>query len=101
MSWETRRNQRHYYYFKRRRNGQVISEYKGAGSEATACLEAVVRRRSALERERSERQLMLALDAEVLEFTQVVKSLVGATLMAVGYHQHKREWRLQRDAADN
>lgn len=101
MAWETRRNQRHYYYFKRRWNGQVISEYKGAGSEATACLEAVVRRRSTLERERSERQLMLALDAEVLEFTQVVRSLVAATLMAAGYHRHKREWRLQRDAADD
>jgi type II secretory pathway component PulF len=100
MAWETRRKRR-YYYHKRRRNGRIISKYIGAGAEAVAYMAAVKERRVAAERAQQEQQALRMLDNEIAEFTRQVHALAAAALLTAGYHRHKREWRLQREAADD
>ncbi len=100
MAWETRRKQR-YYYQKRRLNGRVISKYIGAGAEASAREEMTAQRKLAAESELRERLAFRALEGELANFTQQVHTLAAAALLTAGYHRHKREWRLEREAATN
>lgn len=100
MAWETRRKQR-YYYQKRRLNGRVVSKYIGAGAEALTREEMAAQRKLATESELQDRLAFRALEGELADFTQQVQALAAAALLTAGYHRHKREWRLQREAADD
>ena len=39
-----------------------------------------------------------ALDASLDELAALADTLAAATLVAAGYHQHKRQWRRRRNA---
>ncbi len=99
MGWEDR-NGRSYYYRKERDGSRVKSIYVGRGETAglIAQLEALQsdereekRTLARLERERVEEQ-----DAELDALGEIIRDLAAASLIAHGYHQHKREWRRRR-----
>jgi hypothetical protein len=100
--WERRERGGAYYTRSRREDGRVIREYVGGGA-----LGAHAARKDALERQRREKQmarwreLQGELDAgevPVNELSGFLDVLVRATLLAAGYHQHKRgEWRKRRE----
>jgi hypothetical protein len=97
MAWE-RRSGRTYYYRKRRLGDQVISEYVGAGqlAETAAALDTLEQ-----ELRRAERagwETRLALDARIDEVCDLLSTLAYAALLAAGYHQHRGQWRVKRDA---
>jgi len=102
MAWEERRYGR-YYYHKTRVEGQVVSQYLGAGpvAEALAALhqaervERTVRREEEREKRRRAEELDNALDAAA----RLTMTLTTAALLAVGCHTHKGQWRRQRHAA--
>jgi hypothetical protein len=96
MGWETRSNRR-YYYIKRRRYGRVVSDYIGSGAlaEALASLNELEQKERALERRRwqAERQAELKSDRQLRQIAGLVRDLQAATLVAHGYHTHRRQWR--------
>ena len=100
MGWE-RRNGRDYYYTKERNGAQVKSVYYGRGTFASysAQFDAVKRldaRREA-QAELAERARLTQLDAEIDAFAQLVKQITSASLVALGFHTHKRQWRRRRE----
>lgn len=72
----------------------MIREYVGTGplAELAARTDAEEKRRREEEAaaERSERERLDALEEPVEEFFESVEVLVGAALLASGYHKHKR-----------
>lgn len=100
MGWETYGGKQ-YYYRKRREGNRVISEYVGRGelAEAIAALDALDKRRQALEREawKETKRHQRELDAMIDEIGGYVRAMVKAELIAAGYHTHKRQWRKQSD----
>ena len=99
--WERRARGGLYYTRSRKVNGRVIREYVGAGvlGEIAAQMDAQ-ERRSREEEEaswREEREQLEALDSLTAELYEAAEILAKATLLASGYHQHKRgEWRKRR-----
>ena len=97
MAWETR-GKRDYLYRKKRVNGRVKSEYIGTGfqAELIARMEAIEAQQAELVRdaERSERHQQDAIDTAIKQHGGKLRRLVNAVLVAAGYHQHKRRWRL-------
>jgi hypothetical protein len=89
-----------YYYRKRREGDRVVSEYVGGG--AIASLSEYQDRRERAEREaadlrqRAARMSLARIDQQLDEFGEMVDLLVKAELLAMGYHQHKRQWRRRR-----
>jgi len=100
MSLEQRGNNR-YYYRKVRRGRRVVSEYIGKGEFGALLWQAdkVIHQQQAAKRKAwaKERQRIEAADALVDELASVLHDLMVATLVANGYHQHKRQWRKRRD----
>ena len=99
MSWEER-GRRLYYYRSRRVNGRVVKEYVGAGpyAELQAHIEEANRRseRARREAEKAEHERSEELDAKIDAACEAIGLVARAALVAAGYHQHKREWRLRR-----
>jgi hypothetical protein len=94
MAW----NRLGYYRRSNRVNGEVVTEYVGAGlhGERAAQLDDAERDCVALRQaaERIEREKHAALDAPLEELDELVDQLVHAALLADGYHRHDRgEWR--------
>ena len=96
MGW--RDNQ--YYYRSSRVNGQVKTEYVGAGYQAELLArldeherhQAKLRRRALAELKKRE----AALDKSLDEVGDLANSLVTALLLVTGHHTHKRQWRKAR-----
>jgi hypothetical protein len=99
MAWEDR-NGRSYYYRKERRGGRVVSEYVGSGKTARllATLDALQRidKEEALELKRSRLAADAERDAALDDLREVCETLTRATLIAEGFHTHKRQWRRAR-----
>jgi hypothetical protein len=99
MAWETR-NGRSYYYRKEREGGRVKSVYVGCGegAELLAQIDALENneREEAPTLARMERERLQAQNAELDALGEIIRELAAATLVAHGYHQHKREWRRRR-----
>lgn len=99
MGWETRGN-REYYYRKRRDGEKVISQYVGAGSFAALIARADEldreRHREALIAERKAQEADLALDRQVNQACDLVRTMTAAELLSKGYHTHKGQWRKKR-----
>ena len=103
MGWEKRGNGR-YYYTKERRGGRVVSSYVGAGPAAALIAEIEQGRREvAQSRARFERDVQAAeleqfadLDRQIAELSQRISEAVAVELQALGFHQHKRQWRKKR-----
>jgi len=101
MGWETRGGKR-YYYRARKVDGRVVKEYVGTGplAELTATVDEASRgeRTAARERRRGERAALLDLDEAASGFDLAAAALAGVSMVAAGYHRHRRgEWRRRRD----
>jgi len=101
MGWEQRGNNQ-YYYRKEREGSRVRSVYIGVGdlanlSAGLLALEQGDRRLAEL-RKRQQRQALEALDAEIDALSDLVSTMTQATMIAAGFHQHKRQWRRKRRA---
>src|SRR5262245_37542575 len=106
MAWETRNGRGAYYTRSRWVGGRVVREYVGAAgspmAEISAAEDAMQReaRERALADRRNERERLAALDAPVLALGALSEALLGAALVAGGYHQHARGgWRRRRGQA--
>jgi hypothetical protein len=101
MGWEQRGNNQ-YYYKKEREGSRVRSVYIGVGDLANLSAELLALeqedRRLAELRKRQRRQALEALDAEIDALSDVVSTMTQATMIAAGFHQHKRQWRRKRGA---
>ena len=100
--WERRERGGLYYTRSKKVDGEVVREYIGSGILGQfAAMEderqrEEKRKKAAFEREERER-LEKAL-APVEELDEVAEVLARATLLAGGYHRHKRgEWRKKRE----
>lgn len=104
MGWDKGR----YYTRSKKVNGCVIREYIGTGrvAELVARMDAIQRAERQEERIawREKKTELEALDASVKALIELTDLVAQATLMAEGYHLHKRgEWRkrrVQRDEAN-
>lgn len=103
MAWEER-NGRRYYYRKVRRGGRVFSVYEGGGLGGqlaelrdTSERKERAQTRAELRRETAHHD---RIDALIGEAWQIVEAATRSALEAEGYHLHKREWRLKRDARE-
>ena len=101
MAWLTK-GIRRYYYRKSKVAGKVISQYIGGGvfGELAERVDAQDRQQRQAEREaeRRRREEQADLDAQIDAIGERLQELVTAALVASGYRQHKRQWRLQRGA---
>ena len=94
MGWEKRGNGT-YYYAKERHGSRVLSRYVGYLEE-----------RSPLDdidqAEEAKRQAQIeALEATSDEAEEAARLLTDLTLIALGFHQHKRTWRMMRDVEES
>jgi len=90
-----------YYYEKRRVGNRIVSEYVGGG------LLAVVASQNAQERKEDNEARRIAteqrhaetlnLEAEIDSLLDSINTLSRSALIASGYYQHNRQWRLRRD----
>lgn len=99
MGWETRGGQS-YFYRKRRDGGRVTSEYVGAGALAHGAAlvdrEEKERAEQARRDARRERAEAVVAGAKVEAICDLITTLCEAELLALGFRQHKRQWRKKR-----
>lgn len=101
MGWETRNNRGRYYTRTKRKNGRYLREYIGTGpaAELAATLDEWRRaeRRAQAEAQRADQAKWQAASGVLRQLDRLADTLVRATLLAAGYHQHDRgEWRRMR-----
>ena len=100
MAWERRGDGHYYYQSERDETGKVRKRYVGTGdiAETIAHVDEAIRRHREEQRARAREELehMRNLAAPGLELDEVVDALVGAHLVAGGYHRHRGEWRRER-----
>ena len=96
MAWEER-NGHKYFYRKQREGNRVISEYIGDGVVAELYAQACQEKEKSIQRERERRREITATNAQVDDICKALNNAVRAWLLALGYHQHKREWRKRRN----
>lgn len=91
-----------YYYRTVRRGDKVSKVYMGSGELARIVHERDLLNRAMEESRRQEERRGLekleALAAPVQEVDEVAAVLARASLVAGGFHRHKGEWRMRRDA---
>ena len=103
MAWE-RRDSNLYYYQSERVDGRVRKKYLGTSeasvAQAIAHADETIRRTRAerRERERAELEEARGLASAADELHEAAEILARAQMVAAGYHRHKGEWRLRRDA---
>lgn len=100
MGWEPRGGRRFYYRYER--DGKTVHKiYCGAGEAAkrAAAEDAATKAKRAADRaELAVFQAKLAsVDQLAEEIKQGVDLLTEATLLALGFHQHRGQWRRRRD----
>ncbi len=99
MGWETRGG-KSYYYRKERDGRRVRSVYLGSGDTARLIAQLDGLQTDEQEEHRAiariERAQWQAQDAELDALSKIVDEVTAATLIAQGFHQHKRQWRRKR-----
>jgi hypothetical protein len=102
VAWENRERGGPYYTRSRREGGRVRREYVGSGPFAELCARSdkVLREKRELERLEGREHVARteALAEPLEELDELAGALVRAALVAGGYHRHKGEWRMRRDA---
>jgi hypothetical protein len=100
MGWERRARGGLYYTRSRREGGRVVREYVGVGLLAQRAFEIDSEKRATF---RLEREVACREMREQSEVNRVVTQLerecgavVRAVLEAVGYHEHRGQWRRRR-----
>lgn len=97
MSWEQRGSQQYYYRVERATNGRLTKTYFGTGPAAQRAAKEDNHRRTLRKQERLAQQCVHHLETQLTALTNVVRTLVIATLVGSGYHQHQRgAWRKRR-----
>ena len=103
MGWE-QRNGSNYYYRKERSGVRVRSVYVGNGLVADLAAQMDVVERSKREAERGalhhEIENQEAIDSLINEVCSMTERLTRAALIASGFHLHKGQWRLKRNAKE-
>jgi hypothetical protein len=101
MGWENRERGGSYYYRKEREGSRVRSVYVGSGivAQLSALMDEQEREKKHTERRALRREIEKqdAIDARIDAVCDLTEKLVTAALIASGFHQHKRQWRLKRD----
>jgi hypothetical protein len=101
VAWE-RRGDDFYYYQSEREDGKVHKKYIGRGELAQIIAHSAETRRKVREerkaKERAELERIRDLQAAGDELYEAAEILARAELVAAGYHRHKGEWRMRRDA---
>jgi hypothetical protein len=99
MGWETR-NGNLYYYRKERDGSRVRSVYIGSGETAhlISQLENMRREetRMKLLHQKNLREIEERADRVIEAHGEAAEVLLTATLLAVGFHTHHRQWRRKR-----
>src|SRR4051812_47650758 len=99
MGWESRPGGR-YYYRSQRVAGRVTRQYFGRGPAATLAESLDVEARRRREDERAalgaDRAALEPLDRAMAALDAACRRMIEATLLAAGYHQHRRSWRKRR-----
>jgi hypothetical protein len=105
MGWETRERGGSYYYRKERDGSRVRSVYVGTGlfAESATMLTRMERENREAERAvlRREAERQNQIDAHMDAICDLVDQIITAALIASGFHQHKRQWRLKRSEKEN
>jgi hypothetical protein len=101
VAWEARgKGQHRFYYRSRRVNGRVTKVYLGAGDVARQAAEkdAAMKAKQATDRtELAEFEAKLAgVDQLAAEVGAGIGLLLEGTLLAMGFRDHKGEWRRSR-----
>src|SRR2546422_582383 len=97
MSWETHGSQRYYYRVQRNHQGRLTKTYYGTGAAAQRAAQADEHKRIARKQARLDKQRFQHLETQLTALTHVVHTLVSATLVGHGFHQHQRgDWRRWR-----
>ena len=101
MTWETRNGRGSYYTRSKRVDGKVVREYVGAGPAALviAELDALDRKQRRQDQVmfKAEKEAQHIIDQKIDEESRLVKTLIKATLLVNGYHNHKGQWRKKRN----
>src|SRR5438552_2247717 len=102
MGWDRGR----YYTRSRKVNGRVIREYVGSGTlgQLAARSDAAERdrRKQATERQRQDRDDLIALDTLLRHLAVTTDLVAWAALLAAGYRRHNGgEWRKRRERQAN
>src|SRR5215471_10288510 len=96
MSWEQRGSQR-YYYRVRSHQGQLVKTYYGTGPAAQRAVQEDDQKRAQRQQAQIDQQHIHSLETQLTTLTNVVRTLVSATLVGQGFHQHQRgDWRRWR-----
>lgn len=100
MAWESRGDRRFYYRYQR--DGRNVRKiYCGAGEAAKRAAAEDVAKKEKRAADRAELAVfqakLAAVDQLAEEIEQGVDLLTEATLLALGFHQHRGQWRLRRD----
>jgi len=100
MGWENRKG-RLYYYTKEWIGSGAVSRYVRSTETAQLIDPLLQQRQEEKELERARkaayRAEVEALDAMSDEVFEMAQSLTNLTLIALGFHRHKRTWRRKRD----
>ena len=101
MVWE-RRGKKRYYYRSQWQNGRSARTYfgNGAAAQLTATADALqrVQREMEARHRKEEEEPRAAAEALLAKLCQQTDLLVGAALIAGGYHRHDRSaWRKKRE----
>src|SRR5262245_18405393 len=96
MSWEQRGSQR-YYYRVRSHQGQLTKTYYGTGPAAQRAAQDDEHKRTLRKQAHLAQQHIQSLETQLTALTNVLRTLVSATLVGQGFHQHQRgDWRRWR-----
>jgi hypothetical protein len=96
MSWEQRGSQR-YYYRVHYHQGRLTKTYYGTGPAAQRAAAEDDHKRRLRQQEHLAKQYLQDLETQLTALTHVVHTLVSATLVGHGFHQHQRgDWRRWR-----
>src|SRR5215471_16526791 len=87
MSWEQRGSQR-YYYRVRYHQGQLTKTYYGTGAVAQRAAQEDEHKRTLRQQAQMDQQQLRYLETQLTALTQIVHTLVSATLVGHGFHQH-------------
>lgn len=97
MSWETHGSQRYYYRVQRSTNGRLTKTYYGTGAVARRAAQEDAHQRTLRQQAQIDQQRLHHLETQLTTLTHVVRTLVSATLVGQGFHQHQRgDWRRWR-----
>ncbi len=96
MGWEYRAGGGPYYVRRRKVNRKDVRTYFGKGLNAERAAAEDVLKQAENKTRKAELEQLKALDMQGAELTEMIDTLVTASLVVAGYYQHHRQWRKRR-----